>query len=78
MERKYAPELNPIECGWSAVKGMQVANLWVKAISDPDTAVTSGARAVGEDESLLQGCLPASGLYDKSTLLMEQCNRQGS
>ena len=65
----YAPELNPVEYVWSSVKGKHVPNLCVDSTVDLDAAVTAGARAIGEDESLLQGCLIVSTLYDRSTLV---------
>lgn len=57
----YAPELNPIEYCWAAMKKQHLGNL--SDLSDIGTALR-GARRKMNDAALLCGFLRASGLYD--------------
>ena len=72
----YAPELNPVEYVWSSVKGKHVANLCADAVGDLSAAVEKGAKAVGDDDKLLRGCLAASTLYQISTTVTTLCESQ--
>jgi transposase len=65
----YAPELNPIEYVWSSIKGKHIANLCAESTVELDDAVTEGARTIGESETILQGCLLKSGLYQHAGML---------
>lgn len=56
----YAPELNPIEYLWAAMKKKYLGNLC--ELSDIGTALRGCRRKIG-DPNLLRGFLKASGLY---------------
>jgi transposase len=59
----YAPELNPQEYGWSAFRGKDAANIAPGTTAELDRMIRQGLRRIGRNESLLKGCLKASGLF---------------
>lgn len=58
----YAPELNPIEYLWSAMKRKDIANRVPSGIVSLKQAVRKSGRRLS-DAALLNGFLKASGLY---------------
>lgn len=60
----YAPELNPPEYLWSAMKTADLANLPSKGLSHMHKAVIRSRNRIRRDKELLKGFLKASGLYD--------------
>ena len=75
----YAPELNPVEYVWSSgssLKGKHVAGLCADAVGDLSEAVEKGAKAVGDDENVLRGCLAASTLYQPNQTVTPLCEGQ--
>ena len=58
----YAPELNPIEYCWSAMKTRHLGNLRAAGMPLLGRAVRRAKRAMN-DQTLLHGFLKASGLY---------------
>lgn len=59
----YAPELNPPEYLWSAMKAKDVANLRPDGLSAVGKAVKRGYRRVRKQPDLLIGFLQASKLF---------------
>lgn len=60
----YAPELNPPEYLWAAMKTKDLANLSVKGLTHLRRAVRRSKRRIERAPDLLKGFLKASGLYD--------------
>ena len=60
----YAPELNPPEYLWSALKGKDLANACPDTLGQLGEALEAGRQRVGADERLLRGSLAASSLFD--------------
>lgn len=58
----YAPELNPIEYLWSAMKRKDIANRVPAGIASLKRAIRKSRRRLS-DAGLLKGFLKASGLY---------------
>ena len=58
----YAPELNPIEYCWGAMKKKHLGNLRAEGMEKLGHAVRKAKRALN-DVTLLRGFLKASGLY---------------
>lgn len=58
----YAPELNPIEYCWGAMKTRRLGNLRAEGMPSLGRAVRRAKRAMN-DRTLLHGFLKASGLY---------------
>ena len=58
----YAPEVNPIEYCWGAMKKKQLGNLRAEGMEKLGCAVRKAKYAMN-DNQLLQGFLRASGLY---------------
>jgi transposase len=58
----YAPELNPIEYCWSAMKQKHLGNLRAEGMSSLGRAVRRAKRTMN-DRALLHGFLKASELY---------------
>lgn len=58
----YAPELNPIEYCWSALKTKRLGNLRAVGMPALGLAVRRAKRALN-DRAVLYGFLKASGLY---------------
>lgn len=59
----YAPELNPMEYGWSAFRGKDAANVAPATTNLLDRMIRKGLRRIGRNEAVLKGCLRASGLF---------------
>lgn len=59
----YAPEINPPEYLWSAMKNKDICNLPPTGIKRLKRRVTNSYRRIRNDAALLKGFLRASGLY---------------
>lgn len=59
----YAPELNPPEYLWSAMKAKDVSNLRPEGLSVVGKAVKRGYRRIRKQPDLLVGFLKASKLF---------------
>lgn len=59
----YAPELNPIEYLWSAMKRKDLANLPPRGLEHLKQRIYFSKRRISGDDRLLKGFLKASGLY---------------
>ena len=64
----YAPELNPPEYLWSAMKNKHLCNLRPKGLPVLKAAVSKSYRKIRNDRGLLQSFLRASGLYGEQYL----------
>lgn len=58
----YAPELNPPEYLWSAMKNKHLCNLWPKGLPALKATVSRSYRKIRNDRELLRSFLKASGL----------------
>lgn len=63
----YAPELNPQEYVWAALKGKDLANYCPDATLELAERLQVGQERIGQDQQKLYGCLVASTLYEKQT-----------
>ena len=61
----YAPELNPVEYLWAAVKTKDTANCSPTTLADMDRRIRHGVRRLRRQPNVLTGCLRASGLFTK-------------
>jgi putative transposase len=61
----YAPELNPAEYLWAALKAKDAANYCPPATPDLDRRIRQGVRRLRRHPTLLAGCPRASGLFTK-------------
>ena len=59
----YAPELNPIEYLWSAMKTRDISGLPVQGLAKLKQAIRRSRRRINSDQKLLAGFLRASELY---------------
>ncbi|MBI3442165.1 MAG: transposase [Candidatus Sungbacteria bacterium] len=59
----YAPELNPIEYLWSAMKTKDISGLPVRGLPNLKQAIHRSRRRINGDQKVLTGFLRASGLY---------------
>ena len=59
----YAPELNPVEYLWSAIKGKYVANRCCEYISELETTVAAAKERIATDTETMTGFLRASKLF---------------
>lgn len=59
----YAPELNPIEYLWSAMKRKDLSNIAPQGLGRLKRKVYSSKNRIARDNNLLKGFLKASGLY---------------
>lgn len=59
----YAPELNPPEYLWSAMKTKDCSNTESASVHDVDAHIRRSVRRVKRSPKLLRGCLRASGLF---------------
>ena len=60
----YAPEVNPPEYLWSAMKTKDLSNTQSGTIQDVDAHIRRSLRRVRRSKTLLRGCLKASGLFN--------------
>lgn len=65
----YAPELNPVEYLWSALKGKDLANFCSDALWQVEQKICQAADRVGDEPGILRGFLKASTLYEDNTLV---------
>ena len=65
----YAPELNPIEYFWSALKGKPLANLAPDRVEQLQKVIERAHRRARKQTQLLQEFLIASKLYTKELLV---------
>jgi len=63
----YAPELNPQEYVWSALKGKDLANFCPDETLELAERLQAGQERLGEDQQKMYGFLVASTLYEKRT-----------
>lgn len=61
----YAPELNPQEYVWSALKGKDLANYCPDETLELAERLQIGQERIGQDQQKLYGFLVASTLYEK-------------
>jgi transposase len=59
----YAPELNPVEYLWAAMKTKDLAGLPVRGLKPLTQAVWRSKRRINRDRRLLKGFLKADKLY---------------
>lgn len=59
----YAPEINPAEYLWSAMKNKYICNLSPAGLPKLKRRVQTSYRRIKNDTQLLKGFLRASGLY---------------
>jgi transposase len=59
----YAPELNPIEYLWSAMKTKDLSGLPVQGLPRLKSAIHRSRQRINHDQELLRGFLKASELY---------------
>lgn len=69
----YAPELNPVEGLWSALKGKDLANFCSDTIDQVGERIDQGAERVGSDQSILRGFLIGSTLFDRNAPVTDSC-----
>lgn len=60
----YAPEVNPTEYLWSAMKNKYICNLPPRGLKRLKRRVGNSYRRIKDDTELLKGFLRTSGLYD--------------
>lgn len=60
----YAPELNPVEYVWSAVKGKDVANLCSDNLGEIEVKLQQARERMNDSSSILHGFLRASTLFE--------------
>ena len=63
----YAPELNPQEYVWSAMKGKDLANYCPEASLEIADRLQRAQESIGQDQKKLYGFLVGSTLYEKRT-----------
>lgn len=59
----YAPELNPIEYLWSAMKTKDLSGLPIQGLPKLKQAIRKSRRRINGDQDVLTGFLKASELY---------------
>lgn len=59
----YAPELNPPEYLWSAMKTKDISNTEYSGLAALDACIAQSVKRVKRSKKLLHGCLKASGLF---------------
>lgn len=59
----YAPELNPVEYFWSAMKRRDLGNVCAESLTDLDGRIRRSGRRVRRQQGVLHGFLKASGLF---------------
>jgi transposase len=60
----YAPELNPVEYLWAAIKNKDLANICVDTIEQLGGRLEQAYTRFDTERTILTGCLKASKLYD--------------
>ena len=60
----YAPELNPVEYLWAAIKNKDLANICVDTIEQLGARLEQAHKRFETERTILSGCLKASKLYD--------------
>lgn len=60
----YAPELNPVEYLWAAIKNKDLANICVDTIEQLGARLEQAYKRFETESTILGGCLRASKLYD--------------
>jgi transposase len=63
----YAPDLNPVEKLWSALKGKDLANYAATDLTDLWTAAQRGLQRIRRNPALLWSFLAGAGLHIPST-----------
>ena len=61
----YAPELNPQEYVWSAMKGKDTANFCPDALEELDGRIRMSGQRLRRSPSILTGCLIKSELFKR-------------
>jgi transposase len=61
----YAPELNPVEYLWSAIKNKHMANVCDDTIAQIEKRIHNAQEQYAADTKTMQGFLKASTLYSK-------------
>ena len=61
----YAPELNPQEYVWAALKTKDTANVCPENLADIDRRLRAGVQRLRRSSDVLAGCLQASKLFTK-------------
>lgn len=59
----YAPELNPPEHVWSAMKAKDMGNIHVDSMGDLDNHIQRGLQRIRRSSTILRGCVRSSGLF---------------
>lgn len=59
----YAPELNPVECLWSNIKGQELANLCVNGFGEIGVAIAAAVKRIKKRRNLLFSFLDHTKLY---------------
>jgi transposase len=59
----YAPELNPPEHAWAAMKAKDMGNIEATSTEDLDRHIHRSIRRIKRSCTILRGCLRASGLF---------------
>jgi transposase len=72
----YAPDLNPVEPMWSAVKGKDLANYAATDLADLWRAASRGLARIRRNPALLWSFLAATGLVIPSMCSRKICNRR--
>ena len=63
----YAPELNPQEYVWSAIKGKDTANSCPNDLQELKALMEAADIRIANDQEILKGCLRASGLFKEGS-----------
>jgi putative transposase len=72
----YAPDLNPPEYAWSAIKGKDTANLCPDSLAQIEDAVLGAQQRFRGDKQILLGFLNASPLFHDCTLVKQSTESQ--
>jgi len=59
----YAPELNPPEHVWSAMKAKDMGNIHVETPDELDRHIERSLRRIRRSRTILRGCVRSSGLF---------------
>lgn len=61
----YAPELNPPEHVWSAMKAKDMGNIHAAAADDLDCHILRSLGRIRRSPTILKGCIRSSGLFKR-------------